>query len=98
MLEYMNVHEGTNTLRIYPIIGPSYVTCYFKEAIKDEVAIGMSKYVEVTGKLSYKEGSEFPYQIEVDNLEIMPDEETLPTIFEVKGMFEEMPKELANEW
>ena len=97
MLEYMNVHKGSNTLRIYPPVGPSFVNCTFKESLKEKVREGMSRYVEVKGKLHYKAGADFPYEIELEDIEIMPAESDLPSIFEIKGIVNDFQEE-NHEW
>jgi hypothetical protein len=85
-LDYINVHRGANSFRIYPIIGPSFVTCYFPTKLKDKAKAAIEQYIVVTGTLHYRFGSEYPYLIEAQEIECMPDESSLPTLASLRGI------------
>lgn len=96
-MEYLNLHEGQNTFKIYPIVGPSVVPCKFKPALRAKVKEAVDRYVEVSGILYHRRGDEFPYQIDVEDLEIFPEETKLPSIFEIKGMVKGMQNKSSEE-
>jgi len=85
-IDRINLHAGANNFRIYPIIGASYVDCLFPSELKEKAKSAIERYVCVTGKLHFRFGNEYPYQIDVDEIETMPDESTLPTLASFKGI------------
>jgi hypothetical protein len=86
VIDIINVHKGTNSFRIYPIIGPSFITCWFPNELKETAKAAIERYVRVSGKLHYRMGCDHPYQIDADEIEIMPDESSLPTLGSFKGI------------
>lgn len=86
VIEIINLHAGTNTFRIYPVIGASYVNCRFPKELKEKAKEAVDNYVRVSGKLHYRMGCDHPYQIDVDEIETMPDESKLPTLGSFKGI------------
>jgi hypothetical protein len=86
VIEIINLHAGTNTFRIYPVIGASYINCWFPKELKEKAKAAVDHYVRVSGRLHYRLGCEHPYQIDVDEIETMPDESTLPTLGSFKGI------------
>lgn len=85
-IDYINVHRGTNTFRIYPLIGPSYVTCEFPTHLKEKAKEAIERYVTIAGKLHYKIGAQHPHRVDVDAIEIMPEEKELPTLASLRGI------------
>ena len=86
VIDIINVHKGANSFRIYPIIGPSFINCCFPNELKEKAKAAIERYVRVSGKLHYRMGCDHPYQIDVDEIEIMPDESSLPTLGSFKGI------------
>lgn len=97
MLELLNVHEDANTFRIYPSIGPSYVTCTFKSDLRDTVLRAAGRYIQVTGTLKRHAREEYPHEIAVAAIEIMPDESDLPKLADLKGMAPGCTGDMASE-
>jgi hypothetical protein len=86
VIEIINLHAGTNTFRIYPVIGASYINCWFPKELKEKAKGAVDNYVRVSGKLHYRMGCDHPYQIDVDEIETMPGESNLPTLGSFKGI------------
>jgi hypothetical protein len=84
-LEKINLHNTTR-FDIFPPIGPKQVGCDFKPSLKGEVIKAVDQYVCVGGKLRYKRLENFPYAINVESIEILPPENELPSLFDIKGM------------
>lgn len=97
MLELLNVHERANTFRIYPVVGPSYVTCKFKNELRETVLKAAGKHVQVSGTLKRHAGEAFPHEIVVRAIEIMPDESELPKLVELHGMAPDCTGQQASE-
>lgn len=96
-LELINIHAQANTFRIYPIIGPSKVDCHFKGSQLNNAIMGINRYVNVTGALRYKRRDKFPYAVNDAEVEVYPDEQELPSIFDLKGIAPNATGNLKSE-
>ena len=85
VLERLNLHNATR-FDIFPLIGPKQVACEFGSALRNDVISAVDKYVCVSGKLRYKRLEKFPYAINAKGIDVLPPEQELPTMFDVKGM------------
>lgn len=86
MLEWLNIHNNSNTFHVYPITGPEKVNCLFTPKWRDTVIEGIGKNVTVYGELRYKKRDKFPHAVTVRDIEIHPDESDLPTLESLRGM------------
>jgi hypothetical protein len=86
MLEYLNLHNGSNTFRLYPAVGGGYITCTFKSALKSKVCSAAGKYIRVEGVTKTRAGDIQPYEISVRDVEVMPTDEKLPKMTDLYGM------------
>jgi hypothetical protein len=84
-LERLNLHNTTR-FDIFPTIGPKQVTCDFKPELKANVIAAVDRYISVTGKLRYKRLENFPYAINAERIEILPPEDELPTLLDIRGI------------
>jgi hypothetical protein len=84
-LEWLNLHN-TNRFHIYPTIGPKKVDCDFPPPLRDKVIAAIARYVLVIGELRYKKLSNFPYAIDVRDIEVLPPEDELPTLYDLRGI------------
>jgi len=97
-LEQINLHRGANNFRLYPIIsGPNYVTCNFPPEIKERAKQAIDHYVVVSGRLHFHIGAEHPHLIEVDDIEILPQESELPTLASFHGIITPQPGKSAED-
>jgi hypothetical protein len=94
-LEKLNLHNTTH-FDIFPPIGPKQVACEFKPSLKQAVIRAVDQYVSVGGKLRYKRLEKFPYAINVENIEVLPSDDELPTLFDVKGMVPNLTGEKSD--
>jgi len=86
MLEAINLHRGANLFRIYPDVGPAKVSCHFPAELQNAAVGALGEFVEVRGTLKYKAASPYPYEVEVGSIETLPDQSTLPTLSELRGV------------
>ena len=84
-LEWINLHNA-NTFNVYPVIGAKKVKCHFPRELKETVISAIDKYVRVYGELRYKSRDNFPYAMNVEDLEILPEDNDLPTLFDLRGI------------
>jgi hypothetical protein len=85
MLEWLNLHN-TSIFHVYPVIGPKKVICNFPKRLKEKVKSAIDSHVEVYGELRYKKWGNFPYAMNVSELEILPPDNELPTLFDLRGV------------
>lgn len=83
-LEAINVHSKTS-FNIYPDIGSKRVQCNFSQAMFSEVKSALRQYVVVSGMMKSKSLDPFPYEMDVKEISICPLEETLPTLWDLRG-------------
>jgi len=96
-LEYINIHSGQKVFKIYPEIGPNKVTCYFPDELKDMAISAVGQFIEVHGVMHYKSVSSFPHQIDVKKLDVLPNEDELPSIFDLRGITPDLTGGLSSE-
>jgi hypothetical protein len=84
-MEQVNLHN-TSQFVIYPVIGPKRVRCDFPVGMLERVKAAIGNYVGVSGQLRFKTHDPFPYAINVDQIEIYPPDEQLPTLYDIRGI------------
>lgn len=84
-LEWLNIHH-TNRFHVYPIIGPKKIDCDFPAHLKPKVIAGIDRYVQVFGQLRYKHLERFPYAVNVKDIDVLPLENDLPTLYDLRGI------------
>jgi hypothetical protein len=86
-LEAVNVHNKANTFNLYPIVGARKVSCTFESAVRDDVKAALDHYVEVFGRLRYKNRYRFPHAISgVHHIDVLDANlETAPHLSDLRG-------------
>jgi hypothetical protein len=97
ILELINIHAGANRFRIYPIAGPKRIDCHFPSPLLGKAIEGLGKYVNINGRITYKSKEHFPYAIEVEDIEIFPEESELPTMLDIRGIAPQATGNLSSE-
>ena len=93
-LDTVRLHN-TTVFEIFPTVGPKKVACHFRPDIKEKVKQGLERYVRVYGLLRYKHWDKFPYAIEAREIEVYPEEHTLPQLSDIRGMAPDLTGGLA---
>jgi len=83
------------TLTIYK--GGKKITCQFPPVFLTDVEKAMGQNVTVTGELVYRGMSKIPYKMTVENIEVHPGHDKLPTLTSLFGMAKEMTGDLSSE-
>ena len=52
---------------------------------------------ELTGDIKYKRNAQYPYEIIVEKMEIFPDEDELPTIYDLQGIAPDATHGISSE-
>jgi len=96
-LDQINVHKGINIFYIYPQIGPNRVKCHFPESLLNDAKAAIGFQVAVVGLLKYQARSNYPNEINVEEIEVYPDETELPTMTDLRGLAPNATGELSSE-
>ena len=86
VLEQINIYDGANVFIIYPEIGPTKVQCHFGSALIDKAISAVGERVSVSGTFKYKPEENFPYVVDVDDIDIYPRDDELPTFDDLRGI------------
>ena len=107
MLEYINIHEDKNVFRIYPEVGPPKINCGFPPELRDMAVSAVGRYVEVRGRFRQRAIADYPHEVDIQELEVLPNEDELPTLMDLRGIApdataglssEEFVNQLRDEW
>ncbi len=96
-LESVNIHSANRTFRIYPAAQPGYVDCIFPKELTKAAGEALGHEVRVHGELVYRWGDRFPSRINADKVDELPDEENLPTIMALEGVYPNISDGLSAE-
>ncbi len=97
MLEQINIHGGANVFHIYPRFGPMKVQCHFPKSLLDTAISAVNCEVAISGLAKYKPNASFPHEISVDEIDIYPPENELPTLDDLRGLAPEATDRLPAE-
>lgn len=106
-LEQINLHNEANYFYIYPYSSPDKIKCHFPADLYNEAIDGIGRKVCVTGRAIYNKNQNFPYLIEVKNIDLYTPESELPDWKDLLGiapeatgglLSEEFIRNLRNEW
>ncbi|MDM8561129.1 hypothetical protein [Candidatus Parabeggiatoa sp. HSG14] len=106
-LELLNINKNNNLFNLYPVIGCQKVICDFPTTLLQKAITAMGHYVNVVGQYKYKPGHPYPYYVNVAEIEIYPDENELPCLFDLQGIApnasnglssEDFVREIRDEW
>ena len=107
MLEALNIHDNRNACVIYPEIGAKKINGFFSSSDFQKILEAVGKNVTVFGQIAYKERENFPYEIKIEDIEVLPDEDQLPTLSSFIGVApnatgdlstQEFIRNIRNEW
>ena len=85
-LEVLDIHNDRNLFRIYPVIGPSSVRCHFPRQMFKHAVAGIKHFVKITGDLHFKRAEKFAHFVEVESMEVLPEESDLPKMSLLRGV------------
>ncbi len=97
ILEALNIHGPNRRFTIYPIAGAKKIDCQFSNELLEKAISAVNKHIHLRGKVKYKKKATFPFGIIVEEIEIYPSEDKLPTIFELRGIAPNATGKLKSE-
>lgn len=84
-LELIDLHNGKNLFRIYPVLGASTIKCHFPNKLLTQAIQGLNHFVKVQGELHIKSREKFPHFIEIHSIEVLPEESDIPSLRALRG-------------
>jgi len=86
LLQRLNIYGSANTFYIFPVAGPKKVKCIFPEGIRKKALESVGRYINLKGKLKYREKENHPFEISATEIEVYPEESDLPSLFDIRGI------------
>ncbi len=96
-LEFLNIHAQQNVFRIYSPLIPRWVACHFPSKHLEEAKEAIGSKIRVSGEITYRTRDPYPQSIEVDLIEVLPEDWDLPTLLSLRGAAPDATGEMASE-
>ena len=96
-LEFVNIHADQNIFRIYSAIPPERVTCSFRPDKIEEAREALGRKIRVLGELTYPKGGKFPRTVKVETIELLPEDDDLPSLMDLRGIAPDITGDLSSE-
>lgn len=87
-IEKLDIH-GRNVFALFPMPDEKQIVCEFPVEYLDLVCSAINRKVTVWGTLKYKHNGVYPIHINVDDIDIHPEESELPTFESMRGCLEQ---------
>ncbi|MBW3021040.1 hypothetical protein KY334_07125 [Candidatus Woesearchaeota archaeon] len=92
------LRKDNNGFYLDPIVGAERIDCDIFDKSLLELAIkNVGQYVTIHGEFYYRKNDRFPFKCRISELEIMPNERYLPTLYDLHGVIKDFPKGLTSE-
>jgi hypothetical protein len=85
-LDLLDIHNGKNLFRVYPVVGPKSIKCSFSRDLLPKAIEGINHFVSVSGLFHFKKAEKFPHLIKVDGIEILPERGDYKPLSSLRGM------------
>ena len=85
-LDVLDIHNGKNLFKVYPVVGPSNIKCHFAKGMFKEAIAGIDHFVKIHGDIYYKKAEKFPHFMEVERIEVLPEQSDLPKLSSMRGI------------
>lgn len=96
IVEQLNIHSR-NTFVLFPPGTNEAVHCNFPpEIFESKVRPGLKRNVTVYGLLHYGLGRSFPVTADVDDIEVHPSDDELPSLLDLEGMLQGLDRTTSH--
>ncbi|CAB3627291.1 Uncharacterised protein [Achromobacter sp. 2789STDY5608633] len=85
-LDVIDVHNQRNYFKVYPIVGPRSVKCFFPSGMLAEALAGINRSVRISGQLHFKKAEKHPHLIKVRSIEVLPERSEVPSLSSLRGL------------
>lgn len=106
-VEAIYLHRGCNVFYLYPESDYPRVTCHFPAKMREESLSAIDNLAIVTGRMEYKRGSISPHKVQVREIDVIRDPDSLPTLKDLRGIAPDLTgglnsvdyvRRVRNEW
>lgn len=81
------IQDGRSlTIKVKDLLFPNPITCYLKEGLLEDALSNFRKRVELMGEIHYRRNGT-PISMHVHSVEVLPDDDDLPSASDVRGIF-----------
>jgi len=91
------LRKDNNGFYLEPIIGAKRIECWFNSNLLELALNSVGMYVTIEGEFKYREDDKFPFRADVRKLKIMPNEDELPTLYDLHGVLTDFPEGVSSE-
>jgi hypothetical protein len=84
-LDLIDLHNNKNLFKIYPIIGAKSIKCHFPDQLLQKAVSGLNHFIKVYGEIHTKGNEQFPYFIQVYDIEVLPKSSDIPLLSSLRG-------------
>lgn len=85
-LEVIDIHNGRNTFRVFPTVGPSSIRCKFPASLLGKAVDGIGHFVQISGDLHFKSSEKFPHFVTVTKIDKLPEKNADVKLSALRGM------------
>jgi hypothetical protein len=101
-LEAISLHNESK-FTLYPPVEGEDVDCIFQRSDLENVLQAVDHNVTVYGTLHFSKAKSFPVRVDVDDWEVLPDPDALPTLLDLRGALKHPARagnqqDIADEW
>ena len=83
--------------RIDSLMGSQSAQCAFPAGKEEEFLHAVGRKVLASGELHYPAGSDLPRSIKVETVEILPEDDELPNLADLRGIAPDITGDLSSE-
>lgn len=83
--------------RIDSLMGSESAQCAFPAGKEEEFRHAIGRKVLASGELHYPAGSNLPRSIKVETVEILPEDDELPSLADLRGIAPDITGDLSSE-
>lgn len=96
-VERFNSHGEQKSFHVYPMLG-NMVKCLFDEDLLADASAAVEKSVTVFGRLKYREGQLFPYEMQVTEILLHGDDSGLASLSGLVGLAKDASEQSATDF
>ncbi|EIM25098.1 hypothetical protein [Microvirga lotononidis] len=96
LIEEINVHSAKPTFRLYPAVGPKWITCEFARDEIEKHKRALTHKASVYGKAVYRPNARYPHRIFVEEVTVLDEVESLD-LMEFGGVFADSRREIFEQ-
>jgi len=84
-LDLIDLHNNKNLFKICPIVGAKSIKCHFPGELLQKAVSGLNHFVKVYGEIHTKGNDQFPYFIQIYDIEVLPEPADIPFLSSLRG-------------